>query len=689
MSRDLHDLNYLADLEDPQGENFVPADYNTQDMRNINEKVNRILYGDNSSFNKTTARDSQVDINSANPSKNELNSFSNQQKREQFKMEAEDYLHPNYNKMNKNDTKDTKNKKNKGNSNKKDGAKTTRKKAIVASVVAVSVLLCVTLGLVIQAVVMPNNSILAKLGIISNETAPVIILNGDGEFVFADDCKVSGLSIGGMTVSEAKKALQPKELAARPDMNITVTVDDDTNVFTQNNFTFTYNTDEILAKEKEFSEKLSQGVTYPTQEDEKGNTYIPQANFEIKATLNDTSVDKLVKKLGKKYDVKAENARVVSFNPDAKNMFEYQEGVDGKELDEASIKEKLNSIIQTGKSTGNYTGEIVENTVISKPKADIAFLKKNIVLLAKWETYSTNNANGNKNMTVSLKACDGSVIEPGEQWSFNDCTGDSNDPANGYAEAGVIINGSYTNGYGGGICQSSTTIYNAAVRSNLGILERHPHTFPSSYAYSGFDAAIDYGNLDLKLQNNSEYQVFLSCYMSGSTLYASFYGVKDDSYDTIDTYSENYNITSSSYRSRSYRIYLNKKGKEIDREELPSSYYSLQGGHSVQAADSGNGNYSSGGRPTGGDRNVNSVTSSSTSSSRVSSQRPSSSSSRVTQTTTVPKTTSSRSVSSKPQPTTKKPVNTKPTSSASSKPASSASSVPSEDSESSETPEIE
>ena len=48
MDRDRRDLDYLADLEDPKGENFIPSDYNTQDMRNINEKVNRILYGENS-----------------------------------------------------------------------------------------------------------------------------------------------------------------------------------------------------------------------------------------------------------------------------------------------------------------------------------------------------------------------------------------------------------------------------------------------------------------------------------------------------------------------------------------------------------------------------------------------------------------------------------------------------------------
>ena len=149
-------------------------------------------------------------------------------------------------------------------------------------------------------------------------------------------------------------------------------------------------------------------------------------------------------------------------------------------------------------------------------------------LLASWETYSTNDANGNQNMKVSLKACNGSIIDPGETWSFNGCTGNSNDTSLGYASAGVIVDGDFTDGVGGGICQSSTTIYNAAVRSNLTIAERSPHTYPSVYAKSGFDAAIDYGNLDLKLKNDSKYQVFLACYMEGTTLHATFYGIKDD-----------------------------------------------------------------------------------------------------------------------------------------------------------------
>ncbi len=685
MGRDINDLDYLSDLEDPNGDNFVPADYNTQDMRNINEKVNRILYGGDGANDEN---DRQVDIN-ANAEKNhgnEINSFSSPDKRQEFQREAECYIYPN------SDNEDYEDR----NDNRK---KPLKKKIIIGSVVAASVLLCVVLALVIQAVVVPKDNLLSDLGVVEKESDPVVIKNDKGEFIFAQGCQVSDVNIGGMTMVEAKKALVQKEKEARPDMEITVNIDDDSTVYTQDNFSFSYDTDQLLAEEKEFSEKLSQGTSYPTAEDTNGEDYYPESRKEISASLNDSSVEKLVKKIDKQYEVKAKDAKVESFNPSAENMFTYKEGSPGRSLDDYSVLSQINNIIEVGMSTGKYQGTVNENTKTVRSKVSVDFLKKNIVTLAKWETYSTNNANGNQNMKVSLEACDGSIIDPGDVWSFNDCTGDSNKKENGYAEAGVIVNGSYTDGVGGGICQSSTTIYNAAVRSNLGISERHNHTFPSSYAYSGFDAAIDYGNFDLKLKNNSKYQVFLSCYMSGTTLYATFYGVKDNSYDTIDTYSENYDITSSSYRSRAYRIYLDKDGKEIDREELPESYYSLDGGHSVQTADSGNNDYESGGRATGGDRGDSEDSSSSSepqapvssqAPAPASSEKPKSSSSKPKSSSSKPKAESKpqseskteSSASSKPKPSSSKAessVSTGSSSSASSKPASPASSNVSEE----------
>lgn len=579
MGRNIDELNYLTDLENPENDDFVPADYNTQDMRKINEKVNRILYGESKeNSNLENREDTKVNINSKNSNSNQTVKTEPENKESLIDKEFEDYV--DINSENDRDTQEQ-------------DKKSTKKKVIVGSVVAIAVLLCVAMVMVIQAIVVPNDSLLARMGLIEKENTPLVIENSDGDFIFAEGCSVSGVDISGMTMKEAKKAVEPKEADARPDMNISISVDGEATVYNQDNFTFTYNTDEILNEEKEFCEKLfnSKDGDFETQEDDEGNDYYPEMVRNISATLNDTSVDKLVKAISKKYTVKPVNAKVSSFNPDKKDMFTYASGKKGKSINTENLFSQLMNIVKEGKETGKYDGNISVETKSTNPQVSVNFLKENMMLLAQWETYSTNNANGNQNMAVSLEACNGSIINPGEVWSFNECTGNSNDPANGYVGAGVIIDGSYTNGIGGGICQSSTTIFNAAVRSNLTIEERHNHTYPSEYAYSGFDAAIDYGNFDLKLKNDSKYQVFLSCYMTGTTLKAAFFGIKDKSYDMIDTYSKNHSITSSSYRSTSYRIYRDKNGKEIDREELPESYYSLANGHSVRTPDGGGTKY--------------------------------------------------------------------------------------------------
>ena len=195
-----------------------------------------------------------------------------------------------------------------------------------------------------------------------------------------------------------------------------------------------------------------------------------------------------------------------------------------------------------------------------------------------------NTENGTNNMKVSLAACNGSIIDPGEIWSFNDCTGDSNLASNGYLPANVIVDGKIEQGNGGGICQSSSTIYNAAIRANLDIVERAPHEWASLYVPTGLDATIDYPNLDLKLENPSKYQVFLECKLVNYTLYVSFWGVQDSSYDEIRTRNELGETSGSKYSVKAWRVYF-KDGKKIKEEELPSSYYDLKNGQVFYPAD--------------------------------------------------------------------------------------------------------
>lgn len=579
MSRDIDELNNMSDFDDAD-DNFEPADYNTQDMRNINEKVNRILYG--KTENEVSKKDeNQIDINKkVSEQKQEKTNTENKVTEKTVEDNKSEEL-VDITKVSDVETFDTEEKQ----------QTPKKKKILVGSVIGVVVVICVVLAFSVLGLVSPQSNNESKTEVTETTTEPVVITNEKGEFVFAKGCTVSDVDISGLTVVQARILLKNQEKNSRPEMNITVNVDGEETKFTEDDFTFKYDTSSVLEEEKTFSKELAEGKAYAAVRDNDGNLYYKEQVKEITASLNQSSVDKIVKKIYKKYNVEATDAHVTEFNPDASKMFTYEEGKSGLEVDMDDLQSQMNTIIEQGNVSGDYTGTITLNRVETQPKVDVAYLKENLVQLASWETISGSDSNGNENMNVSLKACNGSIIEPGETWSFNECTGDSNDPNLGYKSGGVIVDGSYTTGIGGGICQSSTTIFNAAVRSNLTIVERNNHTYPSSYAYSGFDAAIDYGNLDLKLKNDSEYQIFLGCYMDGITLHATFYGIKDNSYETIDTYSENYNITSSSYNSRSYRIYRDKKGKEISREELPVSYYSLGNGATVRVADSGGSKY--------------------------------------------------------------------------------------------------
>ena len=186
-------------------------------------------------------------------------------------------------------------------------------------------------------------------------------------------------------------------------------------------------------------------------------------------------------------------------------------------------------------------------------------------------------------MELALKSCNGSVIAPGATWSFNDCTGDSNLESNGYKKAAVISEKKIKQGVGGGICQASTIIFEAGLFSNMEIIERHNHHWASTYAYAGEDATIDYPDLDLRMRNKTEYQMFIECRMEdGNRLRVNIWGYQDPDYDNIRIHSENYDVTKTDFRTRTFRE-LFKDGHIIKTETVCDSYYSIK--HSIKTPD--------------------------------------------------------------------------------------------------------
>lgn len=142
-------------------------------------------------------------------------------------------------------------------------------------------------------------------------------------------------------------------------------------------------------------------------------------------------------------------------------------------------------------------------------------------------TYSAGDKNRNTNIEIAARTVNGIILMPGETFSYNGILGDTT--ANkGYKPAGAYLNGEVIQSYGGGICQVSSTIYNAVLYANLQVDERYNHTYLSGYVPAGLDATVSYGSKDFKFTNNRNYPIKLVCTAGNGTITATIYGIKQD-----------------------------------------------------------------------------------------------------------------------------------------------------------------
>ncbi len=142
--------------------------------------------------------------------------------------------------------------------------------------------------------------------------------------------------------------------------------------------------------------------------------------------------------------------------------------------------------------------------------------------------FDSSQLNRTENIRLAAKALDKKVLAPGEVFSFNQSVGERTVEA-GYKEAMIIEGDVFTPGLGGGICQVSSTLYNAVLLGHLEVTERHPHSLPISYVPPGKDATVSYPVLDLKFKNTSGGYLLIRSQVQGDSLTFELYGNKKNS----------------------------------------------------------------------------------------------------------------------------------------------------------------
>ena len=166
---------------------------------------------------------------------------------------------------------------------------------------------------------------------------------------------------------------------------------------------------------------------------------------------------------------------------------------------------------------------VTEPTVSTESLKELLFRD----VLGEASSSVSGSSNRKSNVKLSASVCDGIILLPGEVFSYNNTTG-SRTADKGYLPAPSYVGGKSTDEVGGGICQTSSTIYYAALNSNLKIVERHNHMFAVGYVPDGMDATVWYGASDFRFENDTDYPIKIVTEYKNSRLTVQIYGTKTD-----------------------------------------------------------------------------------------------------------------------------------------------------------------
>jgi len=224
-------------------------------------------------------------------------------------------------------------------------------------------------------------------------------------------------------------------------------------------------------------------------------------NFEREFDKLFPDIARFIKQISRENEVKPFDG-YVQFDPNADDKFYVTHQRTGLDIDERDLKEQIVMLLRH--AGANITVYAKTKVAKPRPEAEITAL---LGLRGAYTTYFEQNPNREDNIELALGKFNGLVIENGQTVSFNQIVG-ARSMANGFKEAKIILDGEFVPGVGGGVCQASTTIFNAVLLAGLEIEKSHNHSLAISYVPVGRDAMVS-SSADLRFKNTTGHTVYI------------------------------------------------------------------------------------------------------------------------------------------------------------------------------------
>lgn len=331
---------------------------------------------------------------------------------------------------------------------------------------------------------------MALKGMNSDETGAQPTTEAVTEAEMKKEVSVDGISITGLSKSQAKEVLL-KEFPW------SMTVSHDADVYEVN--------DLMTGKIDSLLDEVYAGE--------------PQESYTLDTKGLEEQIKAEAAACAAKWDKKAKNGSIDSFNAET-GKFVFA----GEENGFAIDQEKLINDITLALAAKEFDAKIEASGSTVAPEITAASAKEQYKTIASFTTNTTANKNRNTNVRLAAEAINGTVIKPGHEFSFNGTVGQRTE-AKGYKGAAAYNNGEVVQEIGGGVCQVSTTLYNAVFKAGLKISYRRSHTFEPNYVTPGRDATVSYEQPDFKFINTSSTAIGLRASYADQKMTVSVYGI--------------------------------------------------------------------------------------------------------------------------------------------------------------------
>lgn len=392
---------------------------------------------------------------------------------------------------------------------------------------------------------------------------------------------IDGIDVGGLSKEDAKEKILTAKASELEGKNINVAVEDKNYNFELKNLDHKMDVDKAVNEAYDYAREGELEERYNKFETLKENPL----NINIDKEIDYSHVDEFVSKIASETNSDAVNAEFSVNN----GKITSTESKEGKKLNSEKLKNDIIDAINDSKETVTASVETIE------PEKKHSELEKINGLIGSFTTDISTSSNERKtNIRVSSDTVSKKLLLPGESFNFNNAIGDVT-AAKGYKNAHVLKGGEYEDGLGGGMCQTSTTLYNALIRAGVKIIERHPHSRAASYVPKGQDCAVWRGTKNLRFKNDFDFPIYIDSSVTKSKVTFYVYGDKTKKDYDISFKSEIVEVIKSETIEKvdpslkpgervvdfkgydGYRVVTNKiitkDGKVISNKQFTKNYY--------------------------------------------------------------------------------------------------------------------